>query len=228
MYEFNINDYIWYIVGGVALFFVLVGFIADKSGLAKKTFSKDSVNKKKVISEPKSDVAVAEQNVSESFVSPINSENSVVDIENNEQNNFSIESTLVQDADESDETIVDQKENLSEETSSDSIDSFATEEPIYLNDDEEVSEDSSLVNLENSYSQNEDSILQNDEDSVWDLDSNDVVLNDSDSSVAVENAEDDWGIEPSNGSDTAISLEDVDFPSLDDINSDTEEDVWKF
>lgn len=49
MTEFNLNDYIWYIVIGVMLFFILVGFIADKTGLAKKTFAKiDSTpNKKK-------------------------------------------------------------------------------------------------------------------------------------------------------------------------------------
>ena len=44
--ESNMGDYIWYIVGAVSLFFVLVGFIADKTGLIKKTFSKENEEKK--------------------------------------------------------------------------------------------------------------------------------------------------------------------------------------
>ena len=228
MYEFNINDYIWYIVGGVALFFILIGFIADKSGLAKKTFSKDSTNKKKAMPEQNSDVSVSTQSVPESFVIPNDSDIPVAGLENNEQSDFLIDSVPVEDNAVLDESVLNQEEVSNEEVSLEPVDSFSSEEPIYLNNDDEVSEDSPSFNLEDSYSQINESGSENNDDSVWDLDSNEVVLDDENSPVAVENAEDDWGIDSSNDSDVSLSLEDVELPNLEDINSNTEEDVWKF
>lgn len=231
MYEFNINDYIWYIVGGIALFFILVGFIADKSGLAKKTFSKDSTSKKKIMPEQpeqKNDVSMFNGNTSESFIDTFSSEMPVVVPEINDESNISINDVPTEDNNAIEESALTEKTIPNDEAVSEPVDTFSAEEPIYLNDDEEEAKDNSLFNLENSYQQINEPVMQDEEDSVWNMDPDEVVINDEDSSVAAENAEDDWGIESTDVSDDLVGLEDVELPNLEDINSDTEEDVWKF
>lgn len=223
--EFNISDYIWYIVGGIALFFIIVGFIADKSGLAKKTFSKDSGNDMKKDSKTGNVTPIVVPVENSDMISSVNDEILLVEdgeiqepvmatdfVE--EVSPSQIEEVVMENNDIVEEQPVIMEESV-EETTEEAVDDFtSTEEPIYLNDAQEESTSPSQIEEET--------------DSVWNIDSEEIIVEDDTLSVAADNAEEDWGMEPVSDSEDSSSLEDVELPALEDINTDTDEDVWKF
>lgn len=229
--EFNINDYIWYIVGGVALFFVIVGFIADKSGLAKKTFSKEANNANKNTSNQQPVVPVVVPEVPVTTPVAPSSETMAV-------NPVSESSDFV--AGTTPDTITEPVENNNEMV--EATQPVASEDSGYSDVEQNVSENL-VVQTEEDNVQNESA----NEESVWDVNSSDVTEADQEflldteeessslnneqmvednnlevSQIATENAEDDWGMQ------TASDSVDVELPNLEDISSETEEDVWKF
>ena len=224
----EINDYIWYIVGGIALLFIIIGFIADKSGLAKKTFSKDSGSneKKNTGVSNVAPIAVPVENFN-SMVPNTNEDNFVV--ENNEVlepvvmsdeeiSPVQVEEVNVINGDVVEEQPIVMEQNVEEPVQVMSDEFASTEEPLYLNEEQEQAQEQEIL-------LNED---EGETDSVWDIDSEEVIVEDADSSVAAENAEEDWGMEPVTSSDDSSDLEDVELPALDDINASIDDDVWKF
>lgn len=218
MYEFNINDYIWYIIGGIALLFVVIGFVADKSGLAKKTFSKDYSSSKKTVQKKESSSSIV---VEDAPVETSDSQESVViDDVDTENSSFSDVSTTNEDVDLDDQLSNESVEEPSREP-------FSVQEPIYLNGDDDSSEQNISFDLNNSALQGDEGDMSNEEDSVWNMDSDEVDIDDENLSVATDDAEEEWGMNLTD-SDSVESGEDVEFPNLEDISSNTDEDVWKF
>ena len=203
MVDFAFNDYIWYIIGGVALLFILIGFIADKTGLAKKAFSKENqpvVGKKDSDQKEIPTVAVS---------SNINYENqNPIADSNHSPKADSLLSNL--------ENSHEEEHKTSEEESVSDVSNQAT---IYLNDTD-VPDDKSVNELEKAYLEAEKSTEEAGVDDT--LKEN---TSDEDSSIATEDAESDWGIS-STDIDNSKSSDEMQLPNLEDLNAD--EDVWKF
>lgn len=199
---FNIADYIWYIVGGVCLLFVIIGFVADKSGLAKKTFSKDNTskaNKKSLDNSP-----LTESN--NDLVSDVNEVNTDIAVEVNEESSANVSEGL------------DNIENNS---------LLNTNEPIYLNDVQNEETLPSFNSADSSSLSNEDELEQNQEQDLQSIQVDNIPDSTSDSSVAAENAEEEWGIDLVQDLDESDSnIDEMQLPDLNDVKPD--EDVWKF
>lgn len=186
---FNIGDYIWYIVGGIALFFVIVGFIADKSGLAKKTFSKDVKKSDKKVKEP-----IVKEPVVEEMTEPINEE-------------LTDDLALQNNASEFDDNMSFVEMPIDAGTVSDDISSVNNEvlenddivgdnEPLYISEEPEVSTDGFVAidpavdnsemildNLESVELPNDNIVDENNDfDNVW---NDDTSINDEDSNEDV-------------------------------------------
>lgn len=199
---FNIADYIWYIVGGVCLLFVIIGFVADKSGLAKKTFSKDNTskaNKKSLDNSP-----LTESN--NDLVSDVNEVNNDIAVEVNEESSANVSEGL---------------DNIEDNSL------LNTNEPIYLNDVQNEETLPSFNSADSSSLSNEDELEQNQEQDLQSVQVDNIPDSTSDSSVAAENAEEEWGIDlvqDLNESDS--NIDEMQLPDLNDVKPD--EDVWKF
>lgn len=216
----NIN-LVWYILGGIALFFVLIGFIADKSGLAKKTFSKGTTTKKKDSSEEIHEESVLE----EPAVNPVlPTEEPIV-----EPQGVSKEVSTVSENDFLNDYLPDDSESLPQ-SGDQNLDSTVPEQNnLYLNDGEQT-EHQSLENLEKAYLEVEDTadeVTSKVEDSsVWEVDASSNLEQEDTFNVAAEDAEDEWGMNVDDEEDDSDNFDDVQLPDLDGLN--TEEDVWKF
>lgn len=218
--EFYIEDYIWLIVVGVFVFLVIVGFVADKTGLARKTFGKmpNSVPKKKK-SESVESLAPVEEPV----------------IEKDSTDTSDVKLPVMDSMPETPEITQDMPSDnlyLNEDDiygNPDEIQSSSQneEDNLYLNDEssQNPAEDQSLENslgLDENTTDN-DSGLNNEEDlyqPIGDVSFKDIKEDEEDASI-----EDVWQLDDSANDEDENNLE---LPSLDEINSDTDEDVWKF
>lgn len=238
---FNIGDYIWYIVGGVSLFFVIVGFIADKSGLAKKTFSKGT---KKV---EKTDEKIKEPIIEEVLEGIESNDASTDEIPVIENVSYDVNTDVLLDDDNvSDNTSLYISENP-DVSDSVNYNSETDENLIELFDEQNELNLEKNDNVENVWDDNMASVMSEENKVVEQMsdvsDMNDIVIEPleitennmigsdtevSHSNIASENAEEEWGVEPALQSNDDDSLIDVALPSLDDIETNKDEDVWKF
>lgn len=239
---FNMNNYIWYIVGGIALFFVIVGFVADKSGLAKKTFSKDSKKEPAKPAEPKQTVPV-ENNVVDSFaenpveMNPIGSEMPQMVAEDNL--NYENNNVVFNEENE----IMGETEPL-----------YISEEPGGVSFDEQlnVTEVQPAVQLTETPVMTEGSNVENNADVIWNngetdqdvvIDSfensevaenvssqnnEEFIMDATVSDIAAEDAENEWGVHSFSENDEANNSIEAELPNLEDIEINPEDDVWKF
>ena len=241
--ESNIGDYIWYIVGGVSFFFVLVGFIADKTGLIKKTFSKE-INK------------IDRKPVEESSENLIE-ENTVVN--NNDNDNVTEEINIVDDVVESPVT----------GDFSTSVMLPIEEQPVIINNQEDeflmdidslneqanenlVSEEKEEVTFDESIGNNEDFMIDNDSNISDDIlidstEENSILNEENDEQSSLEEQNDVWNMEESEfaveqegesevgeqqeNDESGVELqeenEQINLPSIEEVEE-GEEDVWKF
>lgn len=239
------DSYVWYIVGGIILFFIIVGFVADKSGLAKKTFSKNNTIPKKkeqvqteeVITNNMSTLESANE---ESFIQDEvqvsvddNYGNSVyenVDVIESDNNDFLIQEevqSVTEDNYENEMTenvdsleIVDYASGEASDLENEvSEDDQVYEEKIYLNDEVEADEESHDI-LDKTYLEIDESVDETEKKINSELE--------QENSVASEDAEVEWGISEDDMSESSEGLEDVELPDLSDLNIGEDEDVWKF
>lgn len=231
MSEFYISDYIWYIVGGVALFFVIVGFVADKSGLAKKTFSKDSKKTNDDAIQSQANVIVQDNTEEEPIVgeSEMMENDQEVSIEASDYENNQVD-TL-----EEDMVIENSPLYIADEQQSDSND-FLSVGPEF-----EDTETDSSGEIETSLT--DDMVTPEDSSNVWasdddenistsiDFDNADASFtldNDGDdTNISQDDAEVEWGMDSVDENDVVSSI-DNELPNLDEIMENTEDDVWKF
>ncbi len=205
MVNFTIADYIWYIVGGLALLFILIGFIADKAGLAKRAFSRenqlvkvkeDSVKNPVSTNEVKSPDMNEEKQDLATVSDPVSEEKSNELLENSYE-----------------------ESNDSAEEKTTSTTNVSNQNTLYLNETE-VPSDESMNDLEKAY-------LEAEESTEEAVDNETKDLSEISSSIASEDAESEWGISPNDIEDSK-NHDDIELPNLEDLNADTDEDVWKF
>jgi len=239
---YNMNNYIWYIVGGVALFFVIVGFIADKSGLAKKTFSKDT---KKVTDKPvgPEQTVSVENNVVDPFaVNPVEMNPTVAEMPQTViEDNLNYENNNVTMSEEN--GIVGETEPLyiSEEP-----EIVAFEEPLNVEEVQPVVElTETPVVIENSNIENDADVIWNNDEKIEEVVtdsfenseiSEDVSSENTEkftmdttvSDIAAADAETEWGVDSISENTEANNSIEVELPNLEDIEINAEDDVWKF
>jgi len=206
----NIGDYIWLIIGGVALFFVIVGFIAEKSGLIKKTFGKEiKINNPMDSSIPivpvVNPVPATDNQVIEPVVEPISEVPVVMDnnLPTEEVNNVVTDAPPVA-LDE----IANVEQNVTLDESSDVIfdDSIGNNDDFMLDGadkivEEEINDNNLVVNDEQPSTEEEvPEVVQNNDGDVW--------------GITTEEKTEETPVE-------------VNAPDLDEV-ANTEEDVWKF
>lgn len=220
MGEFYIEDYIWLIVIGVFAFFVIIGYVADKTGLARKTFGKSTSEHNKKANTNKEEVvqtvpAFATDEMVLSVANPVNE----VEIPVEEVSN---------------EILEPQSDNL-----------YLSDEDVYSSPSEEdASTESSELYLNNEESQ-EDFLNYNMDASLEDSNLSEVNIENSEEdlyqplgNMTFDNVESEVHNNEPVGEDDVWQLEDKDeqedieddlvLPSLDDLNAETDEDVWKF
>lgn len=233
------DSYVLYIVGGIVLFFIIVGFVADKSGLAKKTFSKNNVTPKKkeqiqneVVT---NDMPSLENANEESFIQDevqiaVDNNYENMDVIENHNNDFMIqdevqpvivdnyENEIPETTDflEGDESVNDDSSNIE---NGDLDDTQLYEGKIYLNDEVASDEESHDI-LDKTYLEIDESVDETEKKINTELE--------QETSVASEDAEIEWGISEDDIADTSEGLEDVKLPDLSDLNIGEDEDVWKF
>lgn len=234
----NIGDYIWYIIGGIVLFFVLVGFIADKSGLIKKTFGKDSKSNNKVV--PPVNTAPANNQISEPVIeldqeAAINMDRILTEGDND----VSIDTPPV---------ALNDIMNVEQDVSSDSAENIENDDSIINSDDfmldgtdnvvaDEMSDGDFMLDSENEENNQEDeSQIDNlAEDNSQEEQTEDIIEDNSqedqeeetteESNQEEQNIEEDvWGFDDENKLEE--TADEVSAPDLEEVNS--EEDVWKF
>lgn len=172
--------YIWYIVGGVSLFFVVLGFVADKSGLAKKTFSKEP---------KKSDgnIMNSEQNgvVQDNIVyQPIVPEGVVTDNQQQVVTDSVNYGANVVNAFEDDMSMANESLYIADDSQYDNNNVTSGEQEqnyVDVTDDNEVAGDVEQTSLV------EDAVVYEDSDNVWTPDENVEVV--ADVPAELENAE---------------------------------------
>lgn len=236
------DSYIWYIVGGIVLFFIIVGFVADKSGLAKKTFRKNNttpVKKEKEQNEEviTNDISTLENTNEEAFVQDEvqvsvddNNDNNVhenVDVVENDNNDFLnqeevqpvMEDNYENEAVEYTDSLGNIEYVNNELENEVSEDNQVYEEKIYLNDEVEADEESHDI-LGKAYLEIDESVDETEKKINSELE--------QENSVASEDAEIEWGISEDDMVETKEGLEDVELPDLSDLNIGEDEDVWKF
>ena len=251
-----INDanMIGYIIGGIVLFFIAVGFIADKTGLIKKTFGKevDSAKKKeeKIVAPV---VPVVAPILEPSEDNTIEQENEQID--DIDFGNISIDNDIQTDVELSDSLVsldsigdIDTENNQISDVdfSSDNANDFMVNEEqenvVDLNNDAADNVDDFMLNdsLENEAlfadlnDSTSDFMLNDEENTSSDLSEEEIIDNEietnkeivEDNEYAEENTEE--AIENSNDSIVIDSdLDEIVLPDLEEIE-DNEEDVWKF
>lgn len=227
-----INDVnmIGYIIGVVVLFFIAVGFIADKTGLIKKTFGKEFNSSKK-----KEEKVVAPViPVVEPTLEPIEDDTMEQEIDQNNDidfGNININNDITEDVELSDSLV--SLENIGDMDAENNEVSDATDmefsnentDEFMLNDnlDEKMLFDESSDNT-NEFMLNDDEFVQSDlfEENYEEVDAQDET-NDYE-----ENFEDE--VSKNNSNDSIVidsDLEEIELPELEEIE-DNEEDVWKF
>lgn len=245
------SEYIWYIVGGISLFFIIIGFVADKSGLAKKTFSKNSDTKKvqanneqvnldkinSLIDEVNIDLEKDEDNYQASVDDDsLNSNDNIIPESNDDEGNYVIDDFLNTNSNE--ENILEDNSQIEELNES----NLEIEEASLVNDNNLMESDSEPNNLylndgetNDSYDDLDKAYLEVEEpiyseqaeesESVWDQEEAANVTEIQDDSVSQE----DWKIESEEKiEESNQNLENIELPSLDDLNIGDDEDVWKF
>lgn len=218
---FYIEDYIWLIVGGVFVLFVIIGFIADKTGLARKTFGKmpsSASNKKEVESIP-----VIEQPVQKEVTyieNPIEEVPLMEPIQNEEQpTNDTSGDNLYLNADD----IYGNSDSIEPSISGES-------DNLYLNNEDVNDLSVQEQPVETSFSEEaidntgSDLNLDTDEDLYQPI--GDVSFEEPKDEIKTDDSIDDvWQIDDTPKEDNETE---IDLPALDELNAETDEDVWKF
>ena len=236
-----INDanMIGYIIGGVVLFFIAVGFVADKTGLIKKTFSKDVSNTKK----KEEKVVVPVIPTVEPILEPIENntmeqeteQTDVVDFEDININNDIPENVELSDSLVSLENFGDvDAENNEVSDITDMEFSEENTDEFMLNDNlnEEVLFDETSDNTD-EFMLNENEFEQSDlaEENVDEFEQSDLTEEDEDGFVQIDLSEENQNEAFENDDNDSIvidsDLDEIVLPELEEIE-DNEEDVWKF
>lgn len=247
MGEFYIEDYIWLIAIGVFVLFVIIGFVADKTGLARKTFGKtpadtkksDTSKRKEVVQEVPAfetdemvlpvidsiegdmEIGTNEIQVDEPATDFLESETDNLYLSNEDVSNVEDNETESENLYLNEEVLQDSTNNLylSEEVSQDSSND------LYLN--EEVAQDDVLNDIETSFENNsleDENAIVAEEDLYQPL--GDVTFDNSVDTSENTDEEDVWQLEDKE--EKAEMEDDLVLPNLDDLNAETDEDVWKF
>lgn len=245
------SEYIWYIVGGISLFFIIIGFVADKSGLAKKTFSKNSETKKSPSNNEQLNLNKIEltndgMNVELQKDNGINiSETSMIQDSLNYDDINIVEPVINEDTQVIDEflgvnnddvTSFEDNKQIEQVIDIDEVNLSADESPLVNEIEEEVTSNSLYLNngetdasyddLDKAYLEVEEPVeVQNENsESVWEQENDINLVENQDYNVSQE----DWKIEPEEKiEESNQDLENIELPSLDDLNI-GDEDVWKF
>lgn len=214
MGQFYIEDYIWLIVIGIFVFFVIVGYVADKTGLARKTFGKTTSgnNKKLHLNEQNEVVQVVPVFETDNTVTPVmnsdDAETSVVEPVSNEIVEPEADNLYLSDdaiySSSSEDTSNDTNElYLNDQNIVVDLDSASDDNPLpEENTEEDLYQPLGDVTFDTNESEEEhEEITPEDQDDVWQLDDN---------ATTEEN-------------DDALVL-----PNLDELTAESDEDVWKF
>lgn len=247
------ENYIWLIIVAVFVFFVIIGFIADKTGLARKTFEKTpskvpSISKKNsstIQNVESSDLPISE---TEQVLLPVE-DAGFDDIQSNVGNNFDdaqMDNLYLNEEDivNNNEIATDiNEENISDENLNNNVDNdelVVSDEEETVEQEEDVPDSDEIDNsglesdiiisdIENSDTDSSNVLPEEtvDEDLYQPLDdiSFDSTIDEDNTDIS-DNTEDDvWKLD-----DVAKVENDDDLvlPDLEDLNDDLEEDVWKF
>ncbi len=208
----GMGDYIWLIIGGIALFFVIVGFIAEKSGLIKKTFGKEikinnPVNPSIPVVPVVAPIPVMDNQVVEPVVEPI----SEVVMSDNSVPVVGVDNVAIDTPPVALDEMISVEQNMSSEQNEDVIfdDSIGNNDDFMLDGADKVVEEEI----------NDSNLILNS------VPEEQVVTTEEAPEVAQNNNDDVWGIDTEEKTEE-VSAE-VSAPDLDEVNN-TEEDVWKF
>lgn len=234
MGEVNMNDYIWYIIIGVIILFIIIGFVADKTGLAKKTFSK-SIIEKKGNNKEKSETPIVdnyssveppitEPVVGNDIESPSDLSGSMPlmnDTINSDNSELKISEPIVEDNTIEEQTTPSGNNDIASTSNEWAIDETNSNndaaDNIYLAEEKDFETNSNSVDLEKAYLESENAEVPEASADVNNNHPEEVVVDAPvTEQMPVENtASDDEG-------------DNMNLPELDNLNFKEDEDVWKF
>lgn len=245
MEGFYIEDYIWLIVLGVFLLFVIIGFIADKTGLARKTFGKVPSSDRKKEKKSKKEVKEKQDDVVENQSSTENAESDslgmpMIDtLTSNEALNealsdnsinqdlyLSDDSNLTENSFDDNSVIdADSVDNSGNSSTSDELNIHLGEEngEIYLNQDDSTDDVPDNLNPELTVS-NDDDLYQPMGNISFDKDKNSAEVEISETEEEPSQDDDVWKLDDKKETEE----ENLPLPDLEDVSTNADEDVWKF
>lgn len=209
MIDFIVENYLWFIIGGVVLLMALIGYIAEKTNFGrgngegtKEKTKKEKVKKDK--NEEKEEVVNPVEAGSAALATGVASQ--IIDDNQNVEN-------LDEEISISPETLLEQELN----------EGLAIEEDAFL----------SFPQVESENSNNEISALDNlEEDLTVPLNLDEYVDNDSEEKTEVEEIiSEEPFIESPELEEVKIDNidnQEIELPEIDEIKNKDEEDIWKF
>lgn len=241
MEGFYIEDYIWLIVLGVFLLFVIIGFVADKTGLARKTFGKvpssdrkKEKKSKKEVKEKQDDVVENQSSIenveSDSLGMPmidtLTSNEALSDNSINQDLYLSDDSNLTENSFGDNSVIdADSVDNSDNSSTSDELNMNLGEGngEIYLNQDDSTDDVPDNLNPELTVSNDED-LYQPMGNISFDKDKNSAEAETSETEEEPSQDDDVWKLDDKKETEE----ENLPLPDLEDVSTNADEDVWKF
>lgn len=241
MEGFYIEDYIWLIVLGVFLLFVIIGFVADKTGLARKTFGKVPSSDRKKEKKSKKEVKEKQDDVVENQSSIENVESDSLGMpmidtltSNEELSDNSINQDLYLSDDSNltensfgDNSVIDADsvDNSDNSSTSDELNMNLGEGngEIYLNQDDSTDDVPDNLNPELTVSNDED-LYQPMGNISFDKDKNSAEAETSETEEEPSQDDDVWKLDDKKETEE----ENLPLPDLEDVSTNADEDVWKF
>lgn len=214
--EFIMENYIWFIIGGVVVLMTIIGYIADKTNFTKKEDNKQKIkqSKKNKIEEVKEEVVEVEPTQETREINPI--EDFSMD---------DVEPAFVTDEPEVVEEKLTLNENLAEQVSEEeAIDLVQNEEMYDMNTDEKLFEQP--IDEFNEKSETvEETIEQPTEEANEELDATEEDLY-----VGLDGTPNAYKEDDETKQDENLEIELPSISSLDsELKEETDEDdVWKF
>lgn len=241
MEGFYIEDYIWLIVLGVFLLFVIIGFVADKTGLARKTFGKvpssdrkKDKKTKKEIKEKQDDMVENQSSIenadSDNLDMPIfdtvTSNEALPDNSINQDLYLSDDSNLAENSFD-DNSVIDTEsvDNSDNSSTSDELNMNLGEEngEIYLNQDDSTEDVPDNLNPELTVSDEED-LYQPMGNVSFDKDNTSAETEGLETKEESSQDDDVWKLDDKRETEE----ENLPLPDLEDVSANADEDVWKF
>lgn len=241
MEGFYIEDYIWLIVLGVFLLFVIIGFVADKTGLARKTFGKvpssdrkKDKKTKKEIKEKQDDMVENQSSIenadSDNLGMPIfdtvTSNEALPDNSINQDLYLSDDSNLTENSFDDNSAIdTDSVDNSDNSSTSDELNMNLGEEngEIYLNQDDSTEDVPDNLNPELTVSDEED-LYQPMGNVSFDKDNTSTETEELETKEESSQDDDVWKLDDKR----ETKEENLPLPDLEDVSANADEDVWKF